>query len=416
MAKRASILLFTGLLAVGCRPKPPAPATPAEIQVLVADSNNLALEMYKDMARGPGNLVFTPLGVVGPGALLAWGARGSSGEGPHFNLAPDRIPTVLEALRVKILQPANPGGFSIPGVKEEAPCLNFGMSLWADKANPIPWASRRILPVLMKTEAQSVDFQRDGLAAMKQIQHWISAQTGGMEVQANLETPQPGGLMVIGSTRFGACWTYPFIPNKTRTEPFHCIGGQDAPVKMMHHHEVWPYAQDGDCEATCLPYAGTALQMVILLPGVGRLSALERGFDLKRLNRILAQLERHEPGQVKVQLSLPRFNIAQEVNLDGALGKRGLRPVLSGEAALPRLQQQATHLPISVKQVTNFEIDEKGTQAATLTIAVSLGEEETKPFRVDRPFMFIIRDQGTGAILYVGRFTGPNVNFGKSLP
>ena len=144
----------------------------------------------------------------------------------------------------------------------------------------------------------------------------------------------------------------------------------------------------------------------MLLPAPGRFQAVEEGLDLARLDRIIAGLHRSSWDSVKAEVFLPRFAFTSHIDLGQVLEQRGLGSFLSGRNRLPRLQARASGYPSSATQDTRFEVDEKGTRAASLTLVCSEGMAKTHPFRADRPFLFLVRDQHTGAIIYLGRFVG----------
>jgi len=407
MPRYTALLLPLCLLALGCRPKTPPPATQAEVQTLVRDSNRMGLELYRALAKQGDNQVFSPLGLCGPMALLAWGADETTAReiqsALHLTLPPVRIPVGLEAIRQRMLKPVS----SLFGGTPEKPRLDFGLAIWSDSANPIPWSSRRKLPVLFSATAENLDFQGDPSGSRDHIQQWATARMDGMKVDGDPGPLPPNGLAIFGSVRFGARWGMPFQPEMTRTEPFRLLDGREVPVPMMHHHEHWPYFKDRDCEATVLDYHGTCLEMVILLPEPGRFQAVEESLSLERLERISAGFQAGSWNSVQAEVFLPRFTITSKLKLNDALAERGLAPLISGASSLPRLQARTAHHPLSIQQSTRFEVDEKGTQAATLTSISTDGMATTKPFRANRPFLFLIRDRDTGAILYLGRYVDP---------
>lgn len=397
------VLVLPLLGVLDCRPKAPAPATKAEVQALVQGSNRLGLAVYHDLAKAQnGSLVLTPLGLCDPVAVLAWGLGDPEGSAAlkqaGLVLPPDRVPTALEALRRDLLKPDS---VLLPG--QTPASLSVATALWSDASNPIPWRSRHLLPVVMRTEAANLE--ADGIR--EEMRQWIAATTGGLKVPNRLPSPAGGGLALVGTLHFKATWACPFRAEWTESAPFHRLDGSEVMVPLMRLHEPMPYWRDADCEATGLAYAGARLDLVILLPVPGRFRAVESGLDEARLNRILAGLDQSKPYEHGAQVFLPRFTIDSSVDLTGVLAHLGLGHAMSGGAPFPRLQEHTSHLPLCAEQISRFAVDEKGTEASSATIFITLGISKTTPFRADRPFLFLLRDSQTGALLYLGRYLGP---------
>ena len=215
------IMLALCLALPGCRPKVPPPATPEEVRTLVMDSNRMALDFYRDL-RGPGNMAFTPLGLCEPLTLLAWGADGTMREELqhrlHLTLPPERVPIALEAVRKQINR-FDPGTYLSPG--DQPPRLDFAMALWADRTNPVPWSTRRAVPVLMNAEASNLDFGGDRAGTRATMTQWSARHLGGLEVDADFGELPTGGFVLAATTSFGARWFMPFRPEMTHAAPFH---------------------------------------------------------------------------------------------------------------------------------------------------------------------------------------------------
>jgi serpin B len=167
-------------------------------------------------------------------------------------------------------------------------------------------------------------------------------------------------------------------------------------------------------QALELPYKGGQASMVILLPRmVGRLGAVERYLQPRRLQGLLRSMPRR-----KVVVHLPRFTIDRRLALTGKLKALGIKAAFSNRADLSGMDgTRLLYLSAALHRAW-VEVNEEGTEAAVATAVFSEmleGESEPEPpeFIADRPFLFLIRDRATGCVLFMGRLMNPG---GEALP
>jgi serpin B len=219
--------------------------------------------------------------------------------------------------------------------------------------------------------------------------------------------------MLLNAVYFFAEWADQFNEAATKTEPFYLLPGakvKSVQVQMMHGLRTLPYAKDTalGVEAVEIPYR--EMSMLVLLPQAGKLQSLERGLTEDLLDRIDKQLRVRE-----VELGLPKFEMESGYGLRETLQTLGLRTMFDREAAdFGGITDDPEGLFISeVIHRARIRVDEYGTEAAAATAVVAVGAaafgEPPKPipFIVDRPFVFFIRDDQTGVILFAGRVTNP---------
>jgi serpin B len=166
-----------------------------------------------------------------------------------------------------------------------------------------------------------------------------------------------------------------------------------------------PYAKRPGLQAVDLPYKGKRLSMLILLPGRGRLGALERGLTARRLATITASLTPRT-----VDLSMPRFTISTRLSLAPVLGALGMPRAFTDQAEFGRISSTVALQIQSVVHRVWIQVGEKGTEAAAATGITFMPTSAVQPtFRVaiDRPFLFLVRDRATGAVLFLGRVQNP---------
>jgi serpin B len=214
-------------------------------------------------------------------------------------------------------------------------------------------------------------------------------------------------LVVTNAIFFLGKWEAPFRPDNTKDEPFHLETGGVVNAPLMTREDRYHYAADNLCQALELPYRGGDLSMMVLLPHSGlKLVDLEDMLNQDRLDTLTRRMRPE-----KVIVSLPRFETESSLNLNTALRKLGLVKAydtadFSGITGNPDLQIG------TVLHKARVEVEETGTKAAAATAAVMLasaapGASEPEIFRADHPFLYLIRDRASGAILFMGRLNTP---------
>ena len=169
------------------------------------------------------------------------------------------------------------------------------------------------------------------------------------------------------------------------------------------------YASGVDWQAVELPYAGGSLAMTIVVPQ--NLAAFEKTLSSTRFAEIADALE-----QTYISVSLPRFKVETKSELSAALVKMGMPLAFDPDKAdFSGITKQEPLYIGEVVHQANISVDEKGTEASAATAVVVMAgasagpQQEPKVVRVDRPFIFAVRDTKTGAILFLGRVVDPSV-------
>lgn len=213
---------------------------------------------------------------------------------------------------------------------------------------------------------------------------------------------------------FRAAWTRSFNPSRTEDQPFHLEPDGEVRVPLMHREDRFGYAEGEGYRAVDLPYRGTHLSMLILLPEPqGTLTGLESRFSTDLLQDCDRRLSARE-----VDLLVPRFRMDSGPCLKTTLEALGMGEAFDpGRADFSGITgHRAPHpdavFPAEAIQKAMVEVDEEGTEAAAAAGLLMMlgmpGEQPPAPvFRADRPFLFAIRDQTTGVILSLGTLSDP---------
>jgi len=207
------------------------------------------------------------------------------------------------------------------------------------------------------------------------------------------------------SSKGGTSWQYPFEENATSPAVFHLLDGGEVTVPMMEQQESFSYAKGDDYQAVELPYNGRELSMVFILPDSGQFEDFEKAIDYQQVKGIIDDLGRGE-----IRLKMPKFEFNSSFGLKRKLAEMGMPVAFSEEADFSGMTGNRELFISDVIHKAFVSVDEAGTEAAAATaIIMQATAMPQTPIEVmlDRPFIFLIRDIETGAILFVGRVMNP---------
>lgn len=252
-------------------------------------------------------------------------------------------------------------------------------------------------------QVEALDFA-DAAATLARINGWARDRTNG-RIERILDEVRAGdqAMFLVNALYFKGDWSSPFPTASTRREPFTRADGGTQTVDMMSHRSMYPYWRGPDLEAVELPYGAGRFAMTVVLPGAGRtLDQLVASLSADRWRQLTDSLRPRD-----LQLSLPRFTLTYEDEWKDVLTAMGMGVAFqAGVADFTRMSPDGRRLFIEfVKQKTFVGVNEKGTEAAAVT-TVGIGiVSMPQALRVDRAFVFAIRERTTGALLFVGKVT-----------
>lgn len=383
----------------------PGKAGAADQKTAVKDSNAFAVNLYGRLRGEPGNLFFSPESISTAFGMTYAGARGETGAQMarvlHFTLPPDRLQAAMGTLLAGM------------NAKHDGYELRVADALWAQRdENFLPG----FLGVLQKNYGagfHAVDFRTQSEAVRNTINRWVEQQTN--DKITNLIGPGVLSpltrLVLTNAIYFKGDWSNPFAEKETKEEEFHLSGGRTLKTPMMHRTGNYRYYDGGSFQALELPYAGGGLAMVVLLPkDVAGLPELEKSLTGASVDEWMDSLKPAE----KVILTLPRFRMTREFELNGVLAKMGMTLAFSDKADFSGMTGKPGLTISAAIHKAYVDVNEKGTEAAAATSTVmraaAMRRQAPEPpivFRADHPFLFLIRDRDTGSILFMGRVADP---------
>jgi serpin B len=366
-----------------------------------AASNAFGFDLYARLGHGTDNLICSPLSAAVALNMASAGAREQT------------LAQMLTVLHIDPLHAAEAhasfGGLlgalnARDGMQGLA--LHVADRLWGDSAIAFKPEFVALLRDSYAAPLETVDIIRANEAARTTINQWVATQTRGRitEILAAGDLPAGIRLVLINAVYFKATWANPFDELNTRPRRFAGVSGA-AEVPMMAQEGGFAYARDGDMQIIELPYRGDLSMVVVLPDGAGDLPEVERMVARK----YAAWLSALHP--TRVSLRLPRWTTRSRLDLVAPLAAAGMPLAFTDGANFGGI----SNVPLSIDKVLQeafIDVTEPGTEAAAATAAtmkwMDIVTRKVKPeiFHADHPFLYLIRDRKTGAVLFLGRVTG----------
>ena len=393
-------------------PIPPVTTTSAPVsdsQQSGVDANNrFAIDLYTRLAdQGDGNIFFSPFSISSALAITYEGARGNTADEIrsvfHF---PDNT-TMMRNGFARTIAGINSGASTYT--------LRTANALWAEQTYPF-------LPEYISTADRYYSAQATNLNFISKpdesritINRWVEEQT-----EDKIKDLLPAGsinpltrLVITNAIYFKGTWVKQFDEKKTTEEDFHTGTGSTVRVPMMQRTDenaTYGYAERGDLQVLQMPYesdSGKQLSMLVLLPKDTDLATVERSFNVTTI----AELRQNLTSQ-RVMVYFPKFTMETKYSLPRTLSAMGMPIAFTGAADFSGMDGTRNLFIDDVIHQAFVDVNEEGTEAAAATAGVMtmssmLVEEPVPVFRADHPFIFLIQDNETGNILFLGRMANP---------
>jgi serpin B len=381
--------------------------SPNEQALLVEGNSAFAFELYKELKEKGGNLFYSPYSIS---LALAMTYAGASGE-----TAQQMADTLQFMLEQASLHPAfnwldaelAKRGEGAQGKDGEGFRLNIVNAIWGQEDYEFLPAFLDVLAENYGAGLRIVDFITETEASRLAINDWVSKQTEG-----RIKDLIPQGaidaltrLVLTNAIYFNAAWEHSFDKKMTADGPFYLLDGEQVIVPMMKQTESFGYTEGEGYQAVELQYDGGELSMVILLPEAGKVEAFEEGLQSQQVDAIINDMQ-----NIQVALTMPRFEFDSEFRLKDTLAGMGMPIAFSSAADLSGMTGKRELAISDVVHKAFVAVDEAGTEAAAATaviVGLTAVPEPLVEVTINRPFIFLIRDIETGAILFVGRVLNP---------
>jgi len=369
--------------------------SPSTRERLVKGNSSFAVHMYNQLGASDGNLFFSPYSISSALGMTYAGARGNTAQemkaALRFSLDQDELNPAFKNLNHELAASARKTGQK----------LNIANGLVLTGGN----VSAQYKSILKKY--YEAEIFPGGLA---EINGWVKRKTEG-KIDRILEQLSPNSVCVLlNAIYFKGVWESQFKKSATKDALFNVSAGRQVMVPLMHQHGSFRFMAGEDFQAVSLPYKGNNLSMVVVLPNTADgLPALEKKMTDQSISEWLTGLDRQQPQ--KVYLYLPKFKLETGYDLVAPCEKMGMKDAFTiGRADFRGMGWPVGDLWISqIKHKAVVEVNEEGTEAAAVT-AVEMATKSVRHdpvFRADHPFLFLVRDNRSGAILFMGRMVNP---------
>ena len=365
---------------------------------LVKRNNNFALNLFSEM-KGVGSNVVSPMSVTYLMAMLANGAEASTRE------------EIMDAIGAKDFDIDEMNAFYAYLIRraktaDKQTTLNIANYIALNKEFKLKKKFASTIADSYQGAVESLDFTNP--ESTKRINGWCSEHTNNM-IPTIIDQVEPSAVAyILNAIYFNGTWTDKFDKNNTNKEQFNGYTRDIMYVDMMHRNAKYYYTSNDVYSAVTLPYGSGAYSMTVILPNEGKFIT-----DLtKTLNADTIASLRRNMEECLVDLKLPRFTTEMKLPLKGIVAKLGAPSMFDATRADFSSFANGNVYVSEMLQKAKIEVSEEGTKAAAVTMGMvkltSMRPQEPRrvDFHCDRPFVYMIQDNYTGAILFMGQFTG----------
>jgi serine protease inhibitor len=370
----------------------PAANRSTDLKALVNANSKFAFDIFKQLnsVETGKNIFISPLSISTALAMLYQGAGSDTGNEIAKTLNYDGMDlNTLNGDYQSLLKNLNNVDPFIT--------LNIENSIWYRDGFHVKPGFLSTNQDVFGAEIMGLDFNKADAADT--INHWISEATNGM-IEKMLDPPLVGTMYLIDAIYFKGAWTIPFNPQETKKSTFTTESGRNNTVDMMQAYRTIEFGKGTDYSVIRLPYGEKKVSMYCILPAKGlTIENLITGLSVDKFNEIKQSLSTRNFFSVK----LPKFKMAYgAISLKTGLNRLGMIQAFDpGRADFSGITDGRIWVD-DVLHKAVIDLNEQGTEAAATTIVI-LPTAMADNFHADRPFVFLIVDDTTGSILFMGK-------------
>jgi len=379
-------------------------STPEGIAEVVTANNQFAIAMYQQINGQPDqadkNVFFSPYSLSTAMAMLYAAAEGETKA---------QIQKTFHYPAPAILNPNSAtlyNQFNKPSPDYKLATVN---DLWMQQGLTPTKSYIDTVQRYYSGQVTALDFEGSPDPARQTINKKIAEKTKQMipELLPKGSIKSNTAVVLTNAIYFKGDWTMPFTAERTSAQPFYNAIGRASTVQMMQQQSYFSYYENKHIQVVQLPYKGDDLSMLVVLPKLNHKLAMQqlaKSLSATKIKQWSVGLVRQE-----VDLQLPKFKLDARYQMKTLLGDMGMTKAFNNEA---EFNLYADGPPIKLDEVYHqavVTVDEKGTEAAAAAGAVGMyvGMSYPVEFKADHPFMFMIKDNKTDAILFLGQVNKP---------
>ncbi|MBU3214928.1 serpin family protein [Clostridium estertheticum] len=289
---------------------------------------------------------------------------------------------------------------SIEGLK-----VKMANSIWIDKGTEIKETFKNMGKKYYESEIRDVDFSKS--KTTDTINTWIAKHTAGKIKKIVDKFDYDTAMVLVNTLYFKGDWAVPFKKENTQKKDFNLSNGSSKKIDMMNGDINVEYLKENNFEAIRIPYKDKKFGMYVLLPNANSsVESLMKEMSYENWNKWKKQFKAEER-----IVEMPKLHIEYEQELNKMLMGYGMKRAFKPGADFSKMSKDNDLYISLVKQKCYIDVDEKGTEAAAST-AVIMKETSVKPlelnkFIANRPFIYVITDNKTDSILFMGNVEKP---------
>jgi serpin B len=378
--------------------------TPGDETAAAEAGNALTVDVLRqlELSKPNANFVDSAYSLATALAMLELGAKGDT---------QTQIATVMHAAGVSPQQQAAAwkqfDASLLATAHADGISLDVANAIWLQKGLPFDPAFLNTLARDFGSPSSLVDFNGNPTGAAALINKWVSAATHGMiPTVVAASDIQPAKLVLADAIYFDAHWKNQFIVDFTSQQPFFRPDNSQVMANLMQGGPWTLPAYIGNgVTAVELPYVGGHFVADVIMPTSATIGAFVASLTPATLTSIDQQLT-----PIDVNLTMPRFNIASSESLIPMLEPLGMTNAFTTASDLSGIDpSNQLHVGLLLQRAL-IHVDEVGTTAAAATVVSGLGAGGAPPYTsiaIDHPFLFVIRDTTSGAILFTAQVADP---------
>ncbi|MDA3781412.1 MAG: serpin family protein [Bacteroidales bacterium] len=373
-----------------------------DMQNTVNHNNKFSFELYKAIKAKPINIIFSPFSISSALAMTYTGAKNNTLEEMsktlHFNKNFNIHNSNFSTLQKNI----------ISGNKDVK--INIANSLWAQENYHFLENFITINKKYYKAGIQFTNFNGNIEHSRKKINNWVEKETNDKIKNLIKKNTLDNStrLVLVNAIYFNGAWKHPFNKENNTEDIFYIFSKCQTKATYMNKLVTGKYYENKLLHIVEIPYKNNIASLMIILP--------KERFGIMDVEKILNEDKLNEYSDKltykKVQLSLPKFKFTSEYELSEQLSKMGMPSAFGKEADFSGMTGNKDLYIDKIIHKAFIEVNEKGTEAAAAT-AVTMRKTsamfEKVNLKIDHPFIFLIKDNKTGSILFSGRVLDPNL-------
>lgn len=380
------------------------PMATTELKKTVENATHFAFDIYGQIAREEGNIVLSPYSITTAMAITYLAAKKETeteiAGTLHFPSEKEKMNKAFQALGEKVAEN-----------NEEVKTL-IANAVWINKSFSLSPEYKELIREYYDASLLEVNFKSRLRSSRKTINKWVAKHTDnkitGLLKPEDIDPTVE--LIITNAVFFKGAWENPFDAEKTEKDIFYIDEKNTCQVDFMNSNQdaAYNYANVKNTHIIEMPYKNHTKSMLIVMPGAkNNLQSLEKSLSTGLYHEWLVTLR-----PKKMQLSIPKFHASKRTALNKTLKTMGMPLAFTEEADLSGFTGGNNGLFISnVIHQANIRVDEKGAEATAATAVItSRSMNKANKLVINRPFIFIIKDNQTHAILFIGRINKPEAN------